>query len=245
MSSFQPTLPARGATRPRRRNCCAPSYFNPRSPHGERQTGKLELHFDKPISTHAPRTGSDPRFRVLFSHSFQFQPTLPARGATIFSVVMFFVLLISTHAPARGATISCKASKPSAKFQPTLPHGERPGSARSRAAAQAISTHAPARGATSKASATGGFTIFQPTLPHGERRWQGLHRRGHHHFNPRSRTGSDTFDEYRTRTMLISTHAPARGATLSQPSLHLSSTFQPTLPHGERPHLPAGNALAD
>ena len=34
--SFQPTLPARGATRPRRRDAKEDSHFNPRSPHGER-----------------------------------------------------------------------------------------------------------------------------------------------------------------------------------------------------------------
>ena len=34
---FQSTLPARGATRQEARRSCAPRYFNPRSPHGERR----------------------------------------------------------------------------------------------------------------------------------------------------------------------------------------------------------------
>ena len=57
---FQPTLPARGATSSTRSSTT-----------------------NAPISTHAPRTGSD-SFRVLHRHmQTAFQPTLPARGATM------------------------------------------------------------------------------------------------------------------------------------------------------------------
>ena len=55
--TFQPTLPARGATG-RRRTSAAAKDFNPRSPHGERP-GSFSLPTGDPISTHAPRTGSD------------------------------------------------------------------------------------------------------------------------------------------------------------------------------------------
>ncbi len=58
LTSFQSTLPARGATCPRRRSARR-WYFNPRSPHGER------------------------RHTANFSRSSSvFQSTLPARGAT-------------------------------------------------------------------------------------------------------------------------------------------------------------------
>ena len=59
-TSFQSTLPARGATSSASRSAFSSSNFNPRSPHGERRTG-----------CHA-RT----RQRRIF------QSTLPARGAT-------------------------------------------------------------------------------------------------------------------------------------------------------------------
>ena len=235
MSSFQPTLPARGATRPRRRNCCAPSYFNPRSPHGERQTGKLELHFDKPISTHAPRTGSDPRFRVLFSHSFQFQPTLPARGATIFSVVMFFVLLISTHAPRTGSDlVVVMVMVVSSSFQPTLPHGERLYRAKQASPAQNFNPRSRTGSDLGQPVREPQRKQFQPTLPHGERPQKRLLRADLLYFNPRSRTGSDDGKDYIDADTIISTHAPARGATHSTSIGHARCLFQPTLPHGER-----------
>ena len=78
---FQPTLPARGATagcwrRGRGREIsthaprtgsdwtdstswATPSDFNPRSPHGERQSVRAFRLRNRGISTHAPRTGSD------------------------------------------------------------------------------------------------------------------------------------------------------------------------------------------
>ena len=78
--------------------------FNPRSPHGERRLCPPFIHPMRTISTHAPRTGSDslygrtvslsgisthaPRtgsdYKRMFVRWFkeEFQPTLPARGAT-------------------------------------------------------------------------------------------------------------------------------------------------------------------
>ncbi len=56
---FQPTLPVRGAT-----VRCPPirsmaGYFNPRSPCGERPPSGPMTTATRPISTHAPRAGSD------------------------------------------------------------------------------------------------------------------------------------------------------------------------------------------
>ncbi len=83
--------------------------FNPRSPHGERlselaeRIEKLEISTHAPrtgsddcpchrvaavlISTHAPRTGSDGQQSQPAASGQQFQPTLPARGATPEKVV--------------------------------------------------------------------------------------------------------------------------------------------------------------
>ena len=57
-----------------------PFYFNPRSPRGERPYGDL----------------------ILFA-LFQFQSTLPARGATIETEKYFESLPISIHAPREGS----------------------------------------------------------------------------------------------------------------------------------------------
>ena len=107
-AQFQPTLPARGATVPKahsysilvisthaprtgsdgstcQQTMCR-SYFNPRSPHGERQVAPMLRMMDNVISTHAPRTGSDATgLRTTWTMRCRFQPTLPARGATQYS----------------------------------------------------------------------------------------------------------------------------------------------------------------
>ena len=101
---FQSTLPAGGATgtyrdckdcnedfNPRspqgeRLNAIAtlslpPLNFNPRSPQGERHLQSGILKFEKSISIHAPRRGSDgPTWSPLCPA--RFQSTLPAGGAT-------------------------------------------------------------------------------------------------------------------------------------------------------------------
>ena len=56
---FQSTLPARGATHRLEHSAQRGHYFNPRSPHGERQPGYIVPRNRYTISIHAPRTGSD------------------------------------------------------------------------------------------------------------------------------------------------------------------------------------------
>ena len=123
---FQPTLPARGATRFAARCCSSARHFNPRSPHGERLfcacTTKVKISFQPTlpargatafparccsslsISTHAPRTGSDCALLYGCAKAQIFQPTLPARGAT------FGFTCITPIPP---------------YFNPRSPHGER------------------------------------------------------------------------------------------------------------------------
>ena len=56
------------------------------------------------------------------------------------------------------------------------------------------------------------------------------------HFNPRSREGSDKYVNGGDLGILISIHAPARGATFSHfLPFSLGAGFQSTLPRGERP----------
>ena len=62
--------------------CRIPKDFNPRSPHGERQTAEEVAEMDFTISIHAPRTGSDAPFAAINPPTIGFQSTLPARGAT-------------------------------------------------------------------------------------------------------------------------------------------------------------------
>ena len=100
-------------------------------------------------------------------------------------------------------------------FQSTLPRGERQG----------------------LQSAALLFFKFQSTLPRGERHERGVMSAGGNNFNPRSREGSDCFLHFCEYLICISIHAPARGATFLRFSLgDMKSTFQSTLPRGERRH---------
>ena len=58
-AAFQSTLPARGATPTPGLSDVAKGHFNPRSPHGERQSLSASPCRKSQISIHAPRTGSD------------------------------------------------------------------------------------------------------------------------------------------------------------------------------------------
>ena len=102
------------------------AHFNPRSPHGERRQNIPVFIRPIVISTHAPRTGSDDGFPVgedcgssISTHAprtgsdvvvgvpccccVEFQPTLPARGATRRAVQKIKPPTISTHAPRTGS----------------------------------------------------------------------------------------------------------------------------------------------
>ena len=144
-TGFQPTLPARGATR--------------------------EIIIDAAdmrISTHAPRTGSDPRGGDERGGGMAFQPTLPARGATLTDagkgrkrphfnprsphgerprvrLLMDAGSGISTHAPRTGSDVQ------------TAPNFQQ---------RQRISTHAPRTGSDGRGTRPIYTTSeFQPTLP--------------------------------------------------------------------------------
>ena len=82
-STFQSTLPARGATAVDTISRC-------------RQR----------ISIHAPRTGSDIGYRRSQVIVTPFQSTLPARGATPRLCLFAFLCIFQSTLPARGATVA-------------------------------------------------------------------------------------------------------------------------------------------
>ena len=99
---FQPTLPARGATRqPEHRQVHPPiSTHAPRT--GSDKSARQTI-IDATISTHAPRTGSDEKQAERLREWLAFQPTLPARGATRPRLLSRLCWRISTHAPRTGS----------------------------------------------------------------------------------------------------------------------------------------------
>ncbi len=124
--AFQPTLPARGATHWRTGGQQRTGDFNPRSPHGERRchyrlsVGRI-YHFN-PRSPHGERLNIESAVRFLAV----FQPTLPARGATSVRPQSYSDEPISTHAPRTGSDCWAGTYRGTpAHFNPRSPHGER------------------------------------------------------------------------------------------------------------------------
>ena len=195
---FQPTLPARGATCPAVLRGVRPNAFQPTLPARGATLLNLWRCLRYPISTHAPRTGSDnigvtttqemldfnprsphgerPAISAMLKPKKTFQPTLPARGATTVAAEKHLTAAISTHAPRTGSDIFAAALRIcKGVFQPTLP----------------------ARGATTSTPAAGPPRHdFNPRSPHGER--------------PRSRRKSTSRPRFQPTL-------PARGATNPDP----------------------------
>ena len=145
---FQPTLPARGATlalihvhtskhisthaprtgsdaaRPGGHFCCFISTHAPRTGSDVYTPDSFAAMIA--ISTHAPRTGSDTPSLPITRQSTAFQPTLPARGATLTAKKEESAVKISTHAPRTGSDHNFLLSAAGREyFNPRSPHGER------------------------------------------------------------------------------------------------------------------------
>ena len=89
-----------------------------------------------------------------------------------------------------------------------------------------------------------GVILFQPTHPHGVRLMeQRAKERERSSFNPRTRTGCDCRLLKGDMVITVSTHAPARGATVQEGFSCIGIEFQPTHPHGVRPVLHNWNRL--
>ena len=102
MNTFQPTLPARGATR-MLDNQIARTFISTHAP----RTGSDGIKHGKRFGQRAfqptlPARGATPPIRG-FVKALAFQPTLPARGATRRQQLIYHRLCISTHAPRTGS----------------------------------------------------------------------------------------------------------------------------------------------
>ena len=210
---FQSTLPARGATlaadvegfanlisihAPRTGSDVfadahgrITAHFNPRSPHGERHgvLGYSPIAFE--FQSTLPARGATAASTVSTSVTRTFQSTLPARGAT--GGIQHFVpaIAISIHAPRTG-------SDPSRQWSLARPD---------------ISIHAPRTGSDGSAGAYGADAAdFNPRSPHGERRLLSYtHRKVTFQSTLPARGATRcTFPE--SRSPGISIHAPRTGS---------------------------------
>ena len=124
--------------------------------------------------------------------------------------------VVSIHAPARGRPLSLSPSiHRQCLFQSTPPHGGRPVCERlNQRQYCVVSIHAPARGATKISARSDGLWSFQSTPPHGGRqcvvKWALDARQ---RFQSTPRTGGDAAGWCAVQHVVVSIHAPARGAT--------------------------------
>ena len=166
--------------------------FQSTLPHGERQSIHRRQRRYIPVSIHAPARGATSEFG-LRGVDYGVSIHAPARGATFPYPGLIISPHVSIHAPARGATTERdREYRGDSMFQSTLPHGERHWRNRIWSDGKR----------------------FQSTLPHGERLDASSAVSSTDGFNPRSRTGSDRNVNETLQKLIVSIHAPARGATL-------------------------------
>ena len=171
-----------------------------------------------PISTHAPRTGSDVAAAAVLLAHIRFQPTLPARGATTpprqRCRCCFHFNPRSPHGERREAAARNRAA--CANFNPRSPHGERrcrPSSHTSpRFDFNPRSPHGERR---NRKAGNCPPNYFNPRSPHGERPSRQPEPAAASNFNPRSPHGERPGTQRATRTRRISTHAPRTGSDQS------------------------------
>ena len=189
MNQFQPTLPARGATL--------------------RSINRATVEL---ISTHAPRTGSDPREGCNGSAASVISTHAPRTGSDTMGYVLDGVLVsISTHAPRTGSDrCVCARWTTWRHFNPRSPHGERRLLRGAVRLGQQISTHAPRTGSDQAAAEAQKRDKISTHAP---------------------RTGSDADAVAERVAVKISTHAPRTGSDdVPPPCVAECVAFQPTLP---------------
>ena len=240
---FQPTLPARGATSLKTIDLTGGiiSTHAPRTGSDVLPDGRLLVRWE--ISTHAPRTGSDnppdegPVARADFNPRSPHGERPSSHGCSFASVAAFQPTL-----PARGATTDGDAQAPPRKIST---HAPRTGSDTLLyvydKSQNIISTHAPRTG--SDEDVTHWFRRswrFQPTLPaRGATGCNFNRRESRCDFNPRSPHGERLMALVeRLKIRLFQPTLPARGATPPSRECRQSGLdFNPRSPHGERRHF--------
>ena len=207
-------------------------YFNPRSPHGERQ------------SLSAPQ-----RADVIF------QSTLPARGATGKTKSSSGDIIISIHAPRTGSDttrpengglkdISIHAPRTGSDkhfhtkdekcqyFNPRSPHGERPVMTAEENAEAVISIHAPRTGSDVIKPETYLYNlVFQSTLPARGATMNGFRKTDEGIFQSTlPARGATSQPLWLSQLRQFQSTLPARGATCVCDGRGACDGFQSTLP---------------
>ena len=173
-----------------------------------------------PISTHAPRAGSDLDLLVVDYLQLLFQPTLPVRGATAVVEAPVQIRRISTHAPRAGSDARpWGVSREARYFNPRSPCGERLIAVLRTTPASYFNPRSPCGERHGSLSCNIRMHHFNPRSPCGERLCPECGRKMIEDFNPRSPCGERPEREKRSmRAFSISTHAPRAGSDAASAS---------------------------
>ena len=216
------------------------SYFNPRSPHGERPATRAAtrcacIRFQSTLPARGATTGDHQK-----QAKKTFQSTLPARGATKGGAQALSPAPFQSTLPARGATVLGGASLCALRLISI--HAPRTGSDAARRTPSSrqrkISIHAPRTGSdVFKSSRVPRQKEFQSTLPaRGATKEQYPRAAALLNFNPRSPHGErQERKAERAEHRAISIHAPRTGSDNPERGIRRSRIdFNPRSPHGER-----------
>ncbi len=167
-TTFQSTLPARGATLPVQDEpiTATISIHAPRT--GSDETMIMRIYAHLTISIHAPRTGSDTRFRSSGVLTLMISIHAPRTGSDAIQKDKAFCINISIHAPRTGSDPRTYTPRGcSRQFQSTLPaRGATSTSRASSSEPKPFQSTLPARGATAASqSRSYHLRVFQSTLP--------------------------------------------------------------------------------
>ena len=191
---FQSTLPVRGATRDFIRHgawFCVSIHAPVRG--ATRYADAMEPTDSR--FNPRPRTGATrPRYLPPPSGRCQMFQSTPPCGGDDGQLLMVGCGIVSIHAPVRGATPDHATRTNHLAFQSTPPYGGR------------LRTHLSAGSAS---------RLFQSTPPYGGRLRAHLSKCASNCFNPRPRTGGDIGKSAEIGMVIVSIHAPVRGATPS------------------------------
>ncbi len=179
------------------------------------------------ISIHAPRAGSDRTNSALCCSMFEFQSTLPVRGATHRAhrepkAIQAF----QSTLPVRGATgWQCRPSAGClCYFNPRSPCGERPAGETGPTGPKGISIHAPRAGSDADIYAARTGKEFQSTLPVRGATWYNVYKKPNIKISihaPRAGSDQDYIDALAELGVFQST-LPVRGATGELPDISLT-----------------------
>ena len=206
--------PVRGATKPSGHSSSRSTGFNPRTREGCDSLSLYSVGASSMFQSTHPRGVR--RQAVACSPALhRFQSTHPRGVRLILCFDILCYIIVSIHAPARGAT---RKSQPLVQGPRVSIHAPARGAtitATEIQAKQQVSIHAPARGATRAALPVAlRCPCFNPRTREGCDQGRGGGNLPHKSFNPRTREGCDAKPTgLYTPNLSVSIHAPARGAT--------------------------------